>query len=79
MALTITNRDRYPGSTFLSAAEIKPFVEVDSNIYLLVGYEDGDKDTPLVARQPTDGSEELHATPMYELLKFAQGTIRELT
>lgn len=77
--MPITNRDRYPGSEFVAAEQIKPFVEIDGTIYLLVGYEDGDKDTPLVARQPTDGSENLHATPLYELVKFAQGEIRQIT
>ena len=37
----VTNRDRYPQSTFLEADKIRPSVEVDGAVYLLVGYEDG--------------------------------------
>lgn len=78
MAFTIINQNRYPGSEFVEPEEIKPFVEVEGSVFLLVGYEDGDKDTPLVAQQPTNGSESLQATPLYELIKFTQGEIKQI-
>lgn len=74
----VSNRNRYPGSDFIDPEEIKPFVEVEGSVFLLVGYEDGDKDTPLVAQQPTNGSESLRATPLYELIKFTQGKIKQI-
>ena len=78
--MTISNKDRYPGSDFVADDKIKPFAEVDGSTYVLVGYEDGDEDAPLVAKARTENpsEEQLFATPFYELLKFAQGEVRQL-
>lgn len=75
--MTIINRDRYPDVDFLPDSEIKPIGTCEGVRLVLVGKEQG-TNADVVAKSYSDEfspDEELHATPLYELLNHTMGAI----
>lgn len=73
----IKNRDRYPDVTFLPDADIKPIGTCEGVRLVLVGREQG-TDAAIVAKSYNpefSPDEELHATPLYELVAHTFGEI----
>lgn len=70
----IKNKDRYPDAEWLPESEVRVIGDMGGVPLVLVGFEVGfeaGQKMPLVARSRTDNpeTEELSATPLYELMK----------
>ena len=72
-AVVISNKDRYPGVNWLESPKLAGSVGTE-NLFLL-GYDPMEFDTAVIARSHSDEPTELHATYLYELMKFSQDGI----
>lgn len=72
--VVISNKDRYPDVKWLKSPKLAGSVGAE-NLFLL-GHDPMEGDTAVIARSHLDEPTELHATYLYELMKFSQDAIK---